>query len=162
MSAEGAKTFSWPWLSLLWGWDSLTMAFTGQFAWTYLTISSCYDSIPLTLVLIGKDGGLSTQCHSCRFDYQQRVLKPFPGPGYLCSEDGAVWLWHIYYYYDINIRFTTTERYLFPLSVFVSLSLINVKTLFLWVEIEMRFKVLNNESILNIVLWKYISDGSYD
>ena len=33
----------------------------------WLTISSCYGSIPMALELIGKDGGLSTLCHSCRF-----------------------------------------------------------------------------------------------
>ena len=42
------------------------------------------------LGLIGRDGGLSALCHSCRFACQQRVLKTFPGPGYLCSEDGVV------------------------------------------------------------------------
>ena len=41
----------------------------------------------LTLGLIGRDGGLSTLCHGCRFVSQQRVLKPFSGPGYLHSED---------------------------------------------------------------------------
>ena len=56
----------------------------------WLTISSCYGSIPLALGLIGRDGGLSTLCHSCRFACQQRVLKTFPGPGYLRSEDGVV------------------------------------------------------------------------
>ena len=49
-----------------------------------------YGSIPLTLGLIGRNGGLSTLCHSCRFACQQRVLKTFPGPGYLRSEDGVV------------------------------------------------------------------------
>ena len=58
----------------------------------WLTISSCNGSIPLTLGLIGRDGGLSTLCHSYRFACQQRVLKMFPGPDYLHSEDGAVWL----------------------------------------------------------------------
>ena len=29
---------------------------------------------------IGRDGGLSTLCHGCGFDYQLRVLKAFPGP----------------------------------------------------------------------------------
>ena len=58
------------------------------------TISSCYGSIPLALGLIGRDGGLSTQCHSFWLAFQERVLKTFPGPGYLCSEDGIVWLWH--------------------------------------------------------------------
>ena len=60
----------------------------------WLAISSCYGSIPLALGLIGRDGGLSTLCHSCGFACQQRVLKTFPGPGYLHSEDGVVWLWH--------------------------------------------------------------------
>ena len=56
----------------------------------WLTISSCSGSIPLTLVLIGRDGGLSTLCHSCGFACQQRMLKTFPGPAYLRSEDGLV------------------------------------------------------------------------
>ena len=29
----------------------------------------------------------STMCHRCRFHYQQRVLKTFPGPGYLRPGD---------------------------------------------------------------------------
>ena len=44
----------------------------------------------LNLRLITKDGGLSTLCHSCVFACQQKVLKTFPGPGYLHSEDGVV------------------------------------------------------------------------
>ena len=60
----------------------------------WLTISSCYGSIPLALGLMGRDGGLSTLCHSCGFACQQRVLKTFPGSGYLHSEDGVVWLSH--------------------------------------------------------------------
>ena len=52
-----------------------------------------YGSIPLALGLIVRDGGLSTLCHSCKFAYQQRVLKTFPGPGYLHSENGVVGLW---------------------------------------------------------------------
>ena len=55
-----------------------------------LTISSCYSSIPLILGLIGGDDGLSTLCHSCGYACQQRVLKMFPGLGYLRSEDGVV------------------------------------------------------------------------
>ena len=58
----------------------------------WLTISFCYGSIPLTLELIGRNDGLSTLCHGCRFACQQRVLKTFPGPGYLYSENGVVWL----------------------------------------------------------------------
>ena len=64
-------------------WVSLTMAFT-------FTISSCYSSILLNLGLIGRDDGLSTLCHSCGFACQQRVLKTFPGPGYILSKDGVV------------------------------------------------------------------------
>ena len=37
-----------------------------------------------------RDGGLSTLCHSCGFACQQGVLKTFPAPGYLRSEDGVV------------------------------------------------------------------------
>ena len=53
---------------------------------------SCNGSIPLTLVLIRRDGGL---CQSCRFDYQQWVLKTFPGLDYLRSKDGVAWLYHL-------------------------------------------------------------------
>ena len=60
------------------------------YLYIWLTISSCYGSIPLILGLIGRDGGLSTLCHSCGFACQQRVLKTFPGPGYLRSKDGVV------------------------------------------------------------------------
>ena len=95
LSAEGAKNVSWPWLSPLRRWGSLTMALTGKFVYIWLTISSCCGSIPLTLGSIGRDGGLSTLCHSCRFACKQRMLKTFPGPGYIRSEDGLVWLWHL-------------------------------------------------------------------
>ena len=60
LSAEGSKNVSWPWLSLLRGWGSLTMTFTGNFVYIWLTNSTCYGSICLTLELIGMDGGLST------------------------------------------------------------------------------------------------------
>ena len=45
---------------------------------------------PFSLRADQEDGGLSTLCHSCGFACQQRVLKTFPGPGYLHSEDGVV------------------------------------------------------------------------
>ena len=61
-----------------------------KFVYIWFTISSCYGSILLALGLIGKDGGLNTLCHSCGFACQQRVLKTFPGPGYLHSKDGVV------------------------------------------------------------------------
>ena len=52
--------YSYPWLSPLQGWSSLTMAVTGEFLHIWRPISSCYGSIHLTLGLIGRDGGLST------------------------------------------------------------------------------------------------------
>ena len=60
----------------------------------WLTISSCYDSIPSAWGLIGSDGGLSTLCHSCRFSCQPRELKTFRASGFLYSEDGVVWSLH--------------------------------------------------------------------
>ena len=56
----------------------------------WLTISSCYGSIPLTLGLIGSDGGLRTLGYGCGFACQQRLIKTFHGTGYLHSEDGVV------------------------------------------------------------------------
>ena len=58
------------------------------YVYTY-TYTYIYSSIPLTLGLIGRDGSLSTLCHSCGFACQQRVLKTFSGPAYLRSEDGV-------------------------------------------------------------------------
>ena len=45
-------------------------------------------------MLIGGDGGLSTLWHSCWLASQRKVLKSFPGSGYLHSEDTVVWLVH--------------------------------------------------------------------
>ena len=42
-----------------------------------LSVASYYGSVPLTVVLMVRDGSLSTLCHSCRFDSQQRVLEHF-------------------------------------------------------------------------------------
>ena len=53
----------------------------------WLTISSSYGSIPLTL--IGRDSGLSTLCHSCGLAFQQRELKMFPALGYFHSKSGV-------------------------------------------------------------------------
>ena len=52
-------------------------------------ISSCYGSVQY-LIIIGRDGGLSTLCHSCGFACQQKVLKTFPGTGLLSSADHQV------------------------------------------------------------------------
>ena len=61
-----------------------------MYVYIYIYIYIYYGSIPLPLGLIGRDGSLSTLCHSCGFARQQRVLKTFPGPSYLHSEDGVV------------------------------------------------------------------------
>ena len=45
-------------------------------------------SIPLTLGLTGRDGGLSTLCHSCGFACQQRVLKNFLALAISCPRTG--------------------------------------------------------------------------
>ena len=45
LSAFGAKKVSWPWLSLLQRWGSLTMEFVGKFSYIWLTILSCCCSI---------------------------------------------------------------------------------------------------------------------
>ena len=71
--------------------------------YTYHFILLRLNPFDLSLKLIGRDGGLSTLCHSCGFACQQRVLKTFPGPGYLHSKDGVVWLCHslaIFYFAD--------------------------------------------------------------
>ena len=87
LSAEGAKNVSWRWLSpLVWLWHLLVNLYI------WLIISSCYGSIPLTLELIRRDGGLNTLCHSSQFSCQLRVLKTFRDPGYLCwSGYGTYW-----------------------------------------------------------------------
>ena len=46
------------------------------------------------LMVVERDDGLSTLCHTCGFPSEQRVLKTFPGPRYLCSENRVVWLRH--------------------------------------------------------------------
>ena len=55
------------------------MAFTGKLICIWLTISSCYYSIRLSLLFVERNGGLSTTCHSCVFDYQKGVLETFTG-----------------------------------------------------------------------------------
>ena len=66
------------------------MTFTGKFVYR----AHHFILLPLNPFDLSadseRDGGLSTLCHSCGFDYQQRVLKTFPGPGYLRSEYGIV------------------------------------------------------------------------
>ena len=51
---------------------------------------------PLDLSIEGRDCVLNALCHSCRFNYLQRVLKTFPDTGYL-------WLWVLGIYIYIYI-----------------------------------------------------------
>ena len=48
---------------------------------------------PQRLMVIGRDSGLSTLCHSCGFACQQWVLKMLPVPGYLGSKMGWFYCW---------------------------------------------------------------------
>ena len=66
------------------------MVFTGKFVGIWLTISSCYGSISLNLVLIEGNGGFSTLYYNFGFHYQQRVIKKFSSPGCLYLKDGVV------------------------------------------------------------------------
>ena len=67
------------------------MSLTGKFIYmAHHLILVQLNPFDLSLGLIGRDGGLSTLCHGCGFACQQRVLKTFPGPGYLHSENGVV------------------------------------------------------------------------
>ena len=53
----------------------LSHPFVNLYIW--LTIWSCYGSIPVAVGLTERDGGLSTFCHSCGLAFQQRVMKRF-------------------------------------------------------------------------------------
>ena len=44
LSAEGAKSVSWPWLSPLRGRGSLTMTSTGKFVYIYIYIPILYEA----------------------------------------------------------------------------------------------------------------------
>ena len=98
---EGTKNFSWPWLCLLREWDSLTIILLGKFH-IYSSPFHLAMAQSQCLMVTWRDGCLRTLYHSCEFACQQRVLKIFPGPSYLCSKDEINWLWcylvnlHIY------------------------------------------------------------------
>ena len=66
----------------------------------------------LALALSKRDGGFSTLCHSCEVFYKQKLLKRFPGSGYLLSGDRVVWLWHLlvnlYIWLTISFCYTST------------------------------------------------------
>ena len=92
LSAEGAKNVSWPWLSPPRGWGSLTMAFIDKFI--YMAHHFILQQLNPFDLRIDREGWWFEHSfvivYSCRCACQQRVLKVFPGRGYLCSEDGVV------------------------------------------------------------------------
>ena len=94
----------------------------------WLTILSCYGSIPSTLGLIRRDGGLSTLCHSCEFACQQRVLKRFPWP----------WLSPLRGWDSLTVAFTGKFVYLYLylyLSIYLSIYLYRSIYLFIYLSI---------------------------
>ena len=83
--------------------------------WHFLVNLHIFSSpfyLPMTqcqcFLAIGRDGGLTALRHSCGFACQQRVLKMFPGPGDLRSEDGVVSLWHVF----VNLHIFSSLFYL--------------------------------------------------
>ena len=79
----------------------------------FLYIYSSLFDLPMAqcqyLIVTGRDGGLSTLCHSCRFACQHRVLQILPGTGYFQSKDGVVRLW--YFLVNLNIQLTIRSCY---------------------------------------------------
>ena len=60
------------------------MSLTGKFvSLAHHFILLQFFHLDLSLVLIGRDGGLSTLCHSCGFPCKKMVQKFFLEPGYL-------------------------------------------------------------------------------
>ena len=70
-------------------------------------------SIPLTLVLIERDGDLSTLCHSCGFDYHLRVQKH--SLALAIPTLRIVWPWHLlvnlysFFFHEYS-RFTGQQK----------------------------------------------------
>ena len=56
---------------------------------------------------------MSTLSHSCGFAYQPRVLKTFPGPGYLRSREIDIYVYvYIYIYIYIYVYIYIRDYYL--------------------------------------------------
>ena len=105
LSAECTKNVSWPRLYLLGKWGSPTLLVK---LYIWLNISFYNGSISLASWFITRGGGLSILCQSFRFCSQKRVLKTFPRPGYLRSDDGVVWLWHLLVYLYIWLSISSS------------------------------------------------------
>ena len=95
LSAEGAKNVSWPWVSPLWGWGSLTLASTGTF------LCMVYHFILLGLNLFG----LRLDSDGWWFEHSMSQLR-------VClSEDGpknVSWLWQFRLRGLVSLTLTST------------------------------------------------------
>ena len=96
MSAESVKNISWTWFSRHQGSKDQMVSLCHFLLNLYIFIAPCYLATAQSqyLMVIGRDGSLSTLCQSCGLACQQRALETFPGLGWLHSEDGIVWLYH--------------------------------------------------------------------
>ena len=78
LSAESVEKISWPRLSQLQGWGSLTVSLTGKFVYmTHHLILLRLNPFDLSLRLIGRDGGSSTLCLVAGFVVSRRCWKRF-------------------------------------------------------------------------------------
>ena len=93
---------------VVWLWHRL------EYLYVRSTISSCYGSIPFALGSIVRYVGLSTLCHNCGFAGERGVSKTFPGPGYIHSEHGVVWLWHPLEYLYVCLTISSCSQSLLP------------------------------------------------
>ena len=63
-----------------------------------------------SLMMIGRNSGLSTLCHNCRFACQQKVLKMFPGPGFTQIWDSLTMTFFVKFgYVSLTIYHATAQ-----------------------------------------------------
>ena len=95
--------------------DILVQTFLFKF-----TIPSCWDSIPLTLVLIVRDGGLSTLCHSLQVSLSTEAAKNVSWPWFLTvAFTGKFSYIYIYIYKLIYIYIYYIHTYIFIIYTYI-------------------------------------------
>ena len=95
--------------------DILVQTFLFKF-----TIPSCWDSIPLTLVLIVRDGGLSTLCHSLQVSLSTEAAKNVSWPWFLTvAFTGKFSYIYIYIYKHIYIYILYTYIYIYYIYIHI-------------------------------------------
>ena len=102
-------------------------------------------------MVIGRDCGFTTPCHSCRFTCQQRVLKAFPGRCYLCTEGGIFWLWHFLVTYIRYSGEKTKTTFLKITSMYCLLQLNWSK----WKIIFEKVHIMNELTIFGSWIYKF-------